>query len=174
MKKERKYWILTDTHFYHKMIIIYENRPENFNELIIKNCQEMISEDDIIIHLGDVIFSDQSKLKEILDQIPGYKILIRGNHDRQKEQWYKDKGFSEVYKTYSMGQILFSHEPVEISKYPGMKYNVHGHFHSKLRTEESRHERGYTFYTKNHLLLSIELEDYKPVELTEFMSRIKK
>ena len=172
-------------HFYHKNIIGYENRPHDFNELIITNWKSMVTADDLIIHLGDVIFAQAGRLYDILTVCPGKKILCRGNHDYEKEQWYKNKGFAEVYKHYVLGDILFSHKPMNIEEFEethGIKirYNIHGHFHSKIRSDRSESTRGdiegrrpddYPFYSKKHLRLSIEEEDYKPVLLEEFIKR---
>lgn len=164
-------------HWNHDNIIKYENRPLDFNELIIKNWRELVLPNDIVYHLGDVIFKREGELKYILGQLPGRKILIQGNHDRNKSFWYIEKGFESVHKYYTTSNgILLSHKPLdikEIEKSGGHKisFNIHGHFHNKQREELSRSKAGYPFYSEKHKLLSIEIEDYKPVLLDEFLSR---
>lgn len=170
-----KQWIITDTHFNHDNIIEYEIRPENFNELIIENWKSLVSDKDIIYHLGDVIFKRQGTLGEILEQLPGRKILLRGNHDMNKTQWYINKGFESVQNyLITLDGFLLSHHPMNFSEIDSeieIKYNIHGHFHRKNRDEIDRSAEGYPFYSEKHLLLSIEEENYKPVLIDEFIKR---
>jgi calcineurin-like phosphoesterase family protein len=165
-----KRWIITDTHYNHKNIVKYENRPENFKEIIIANCKSMIAPDDELYHLGDVIFSRKGEMFDINAQTPGIKYLTLGNHDG-KAQWYKNKGFDVVARYLIVDDILFSHHPMDLKQFIGMgiKYNIHGHFHKKTRKELDRTEKGYPFYSKLHFLLSIEEMDYKPILLDEFL-----
>jgi calcineurin-like phosphoesterase family protein len=172
-----KTWVITDTHLYHFNIIKYENRPLDFNERIITNWQALVGPEDLIYHLGDVIFKRQGTLGLILASLPGRKIMIRGNHDMNNSDWYVRKGFESVWKYFITDDgIVLSHEPVNIEELEikhgcDLKYNVHGHFHNKNREELSRSILGYPFYSDKHKLLSIEAEDYKPVLLDEFIKR---
>jgi len=184
-----KVWLITDTHWNHKSIIKYENRPENHGELICENWKDMVEEKDVVIHLGDVIFAKQGTLNEILAPLPGRKILIKGNHDRNSA-WYLTKGFDEVHKHYLIicDEILLSHKPMDIEAIEAelgikIRYNIHGHFHSKVREispdsppedTEGRRAEDYAFYSKRHLRLSIEEENYKPVELNDYLKRFEK
>ena len=51
-----KIWIIADTHFYHENIIKFENRPLDNVEQIIANWNKVVADEDLVIHLGDVIF----------------------------------------------------------------------------------------------------------------------
>jgi calcineurin-like phosphoesterase family protein len=67
-------WIIGDTHLYHDNIVKYCNRPEDHTEILIKNLQDMIHEDDTLIHLGDVIFYKGCiLLRDILEKVAGKK-----------------------------------------------------------------------------------------------------
>lgn len=162
-------WLTTDWHFGHKNIIKYESRPLNYQDQILNNLREKVSPDDIVINFGDVIFKQHSTITEMMNSLPGKYILVLGNHDRNKPQWYKNHGFYWVGKYYEYKNILFSHRPVDLSKWPNLKYNIHGHFHRKNRTDISRTKEFYPFYTKYHYLLSIEEMNYKPILLEDFM-----
>ena len=49
-------YLISDTHFNHKNIAKYCNRPENFNELIWENLGKL-KKGDLLIHLGgDICF----------------------------------------------------------------------------------------------------------------------
>ena len=51
-----KYYVISDTHFLHDNTIKYCNRPEDYNERIIENWRKVVSDEDTVIHLGDVRF----------------------------------------------------------------------------------------------------------------------
>ena len=56
MKQRITTYVVADTHFYHSAIRKYCHRPDNCDEIIIKNLENTLRESDILIHLGDVIF----------------------------------------------------------------------------------------------------------------------
>ena len=78
----------SDTHYYHKNIIRYSNRPykdvREMNESLIANYNSRVGPDDTCYHLGDFGFADQDKLRNIVSQLNGKKHLILGNHDNAK------------------------------------------------------------------------------------------
>lgn len=76
----------SDAHYYHKNIIKYCNRPfetvEEMNAELIKRHNEVVKPEDTWYFLGDFGFASNNKLKEIIAQLNGKKIIICGNHDR--------------------------------------------------------------------------------------------
>jgi calcineurin-like phosphoesterase family protein len=44
---------------------------------------EIISDEDIVYHLGDFCFGNGARKKELGNQLKGHKHLIRGSHDGQ-------------------------------------------------------------------------------------------
>jgi metallophosphoesterase superfamily enzyme len=106
-----------------------------------------------------------------MGRIPGYKILVNGNHDGNTSEWFLNHGFDEVHDALLHDRILFTHEPFDISKFTAIENNIHGHFHRAVRDEADRTALGYDFYTKNHAYLSIEEEDYKPISISEFIMK---
>ena len=59
-------WIISDTHFFHENIRRYCNRPENWQELIIKNWNDLVSPDETILHLGDFALATKAILTSLL------------------------------------------------------------------------------------------------------------
>lgn len=162
-------WLIPDTHWNHPNIIVYEKRPDNYKDLIIENWRAMIAPSDTVIHLGDVIFHDKHELKPILESLPGIKILVMGNHDKRTgtNSWFLRMGFNYVCKSHEYKNVLFSHKPLDMSQYPNLDFNVHGHFHRNSHTPEQ-----YPFYDiKKHIKVSIEENDYKPVQLGEVIGK---
>lgn len=115
----------SDTHFGHKNIIEYCNRPyktvEEMNQAMIDNWNAVVGPTDTIYHLGDVSFMKVEKTAEIIKQLNGHKILIRGNHDRGLHIM-KQIGFQEAYEKLQIeidGRTLWmSHHP-----YPFIEYD---------------------------------------------------
>jgi calcineurin-like phosphoesterase family protein len=159
-------YITTDWHLNHKNIVIYDNRPENFKEIIASNFQ-IIEDDDLLINLGDVIFNARHELKPFMDNIKGKKILIMGNHDRNTATWYSQQGFDKVFQKFVFNQIVFSHKPVKLGDYPGCKLNIHGHFHEYKEGLNTQ----YDFYSDKNICLTISEMKYKPILLKDFLEK---
>lgn len=140
----RRTHIISDTHFFHKKVIDYENRPfpnvHVMNEELIRRWNSVVRKDDQIIHLGDVSFGKAEETREIIKRLNGYKRLIMGNHDRDRSRkWWVDAGFDEVSEEPILFKEFFilSHEPIYLNA--NMPYaNVHGHIHN-LKYEGSHH-----------------------------------
>ena len=166
-KEQIKTYLMTDTHFCHERIINdFVFRPKNFKDKIIDNCQLSIRPQDVLIHLGDVIWGNKHQLIEINKQIPGRKILVRGNHDKtHSDTFFYNSGFSLVCQQLMIDNIILSHMPIELSEDYISKgvINIHGHFHNMPyeRWEESLKDR----LTDNHYLFSLETVKYRPVLL---------
>lgn len=134
MSRPALMWLITDTHFFHKTMSKECGWIEGYEEIIIGKCVNLIAQQDTLIHLGDVIFYQMTKLKSLLDRIPGKKILIRGNHDKKTNGWYERNGFVFVADQIVLGYTLLSHKPTK--DFPdGVMLNIHGHLHKKECTE---------------------------------------
>lgn len=159
-------YLIADAHYHHKNMQQFTGRPEDFTERINKNIRHIVRPQDEIIFLGDVIFGNQKQLKDILDTLPGRKILTRGNHDRHSHTWFYNAGFDFVCDQITIGQYVLSHFPVDI---PDNKINIHGHFHNvpAKKWEPYLVER----LTDNHYLLSLEIVNYQPILLNTAMER---
>ena len=154
-------YFIADTHFNHKNIIEYCNRPfkdtNKMNEYIIQKWNSVVKENDIVYHLGDVEFGTTEMLKDLICRLNGTKILLRGNHDfkRGVDGW-KEVGFSEVYKKrIELENLILTHAPIEIVEEG--KINVFGHIHDKPLDER--------FNKNNHICVSCDVVDYKPIAI---------
>lgn len=132
MKANRNVWLMTDWHFikYNKETRATYPRPGV--QTIIKNCKSFIKPNDVLIYLGDICDGEIEKKDEIanyISQIPGIKILVRGNNDLFDDKWYLDHGFKYVTNKFIYDGILFSHRPQDNNN----KLNIHGHIHGSAR-----------------------------------------
>jgi len=135
-------------------------RPADYQEQIIRNWLRLVHQDDLVYHLGDVIFAKAGTLGEILRSLPGRKILIRGNHDRESNSWYIRHGFDFVAHGVLTGGVWLTHAP-QATLPDGAIVNVHGHLHAGTHRSQT---------TADHCkLLALEVDGYSPVELDEFV-----
>ena len=130
-----KFFIISDTHFGHEQIIKYCGRPfkstKEMDEMLIKNWNEVVSNNDTIIHLGDVGFGKKAYIASIIKRLNGKKILIMGNHDNWSEQAYRDMGFHTVSRFPIIWNNFFmlSHAPLELNETTPY-FNYYGHVHN--------------------------------------------
>jgi calcineurin-like phosphoesterase family protein len=91
-----------DTHFGHRNVIAYCNRPyedvEEMNEDLIKRWNETVGPHDMVFHLGDFAFQNKERTRDTIQRLNGFKILIKGNHDNRTVSYYLEAGFREVHK----------------------------------------------------------------------------
>ncbi len=168
-------FFISDTHFYHDKIIRYANRPFKneleMNEVLIKNWNKRVKDDDTVYHLGDVgFFRSAQQMQDLMSELNGRKVLIKGNHDKFTKTQYKMAGFEAVtniynYPVYKSDDLeewvdqwfTLTHKPMVL--YPeGIV--LCGHIHQQF------------YYQGNNLNMSVEMWGYQPVTVKEILSRI--
>ena len=106
-------WVTSDTHFGHKNIIKFCNRPfddpDAMNQYMINEWNKKVKPDDIVYHLGDVALGKIADTLPLVAQLNGRKSLVPGNHDRcfPTNKDYNTRWWDE-YKQYFAIQPLFS------------------------------------------------------------------
>jgi calcineurin-like phosphoesterase family protein len=153
--KDKKVWIISDTHYGHKNICrgvtawrlpdgnipISQTRDfktiEQMNESIVNNINSVVGQDDVLIHLGDWSFGGFENVKIFRDRIVCKEIhLILGNHDHHIENNRGDcqELFASVNHytklMYKFGTFVLMHYPM--SSWDGLNKghtHLHGHVH---------------------------------------------
>lgn len=115
-------YIISDTHFDDPFCKDIDPAWPTSKEYVAL-LKKSVTENDTIIHLGDV------GNPAWMDELPGYKVLIMGNHDTKS---LCERHFHEIYDgpLYIGRKLLLSHEPVYV---PGA-VNIHGHAHNDSTT----------------------------------------
>jgi len=160
--------LFTDPHFKHRKLVEWGKRPDGF-EMLIKESWEQANSDDVIYCLGDVCLGDKVKAhEEYVKPMPGYKILILGNHDKEKPQWYLEHGWDEVHHKLMLKRpwrVLLTHKPqVDDGSFD---INIHGHFHNDSHRAKEPHY--LAIKSPKHRLLALECVQYKLVSLQDFI-----
>ena len=129
------YFFTADTHFRDPEILMGIPRPfksvDHMDSVMIKRFNERVGPDDTTFILGDFFHkvSGGTKPEEILAQLNGQKILIRGNHD-------KNNGVRTIIKhmtiEYFGQRILLIHDPkdaYDLMVKDTFDFVFHGHVH---------------------------------------------
>lgn len=164
-------WIISDTHFNHANIVKYCGRPADHTFIIERNWHAYVGENDPILHLGDVFFGPSSEASLILNDLPGDKYMLRGNHDKKNLHWYAEHGFKIVgdqSKIFYEYLLPFGNRRVLLSHYPDVHWldrwdiNIHGHIHNNGYAPGVSKKRDY----RN---VSIEVVSYRPWRLRDIV-----
>lgn len=145
-------FFIADTHFGHRRIIEFcpDSRPfnsiEEHDNTLIENWNEVVSENDRVFVLGDFFlggYKREDRIKEILNQLKGNKVLVQGNHDLDKSatQWLR-LGFDRVAPMVTYKGCILTHIPLDKGEIKGQSSrgrwlaNIHGHLHDHGNTKE--------------------------------------
>ena len=149
-------WFTSDHHFGHKNIIKYCNRPfdsvEDMNRGLVSLWNETVAPEDTTYVIGDVFLCKTKLIRETINKLNGYKILIMGNHDKSPN--VMKTLFDEVHYKYNYNlpdgtPVVLQHHPNEERDY----LQIHGHVHSGEPVQ------------RNRINVCVDLHDYRPVSL---------
>lgn len=168
-------FFISDTHWSHSNILRFTDsksgeliRPqfnsiEEMNETLIQNWNKVVTPQDKVYHLGDVIFGANQNFDKILSRLNGKKRLIAGNHDDLKDQ-NLTKHFQKIslWRIFKEFDFLVSHVPIFHGEIRKVKFNVHGHIHQNPDVSPF------------HLNISVEKTNYIPISVEEVIQRLKR
>jgi len=183
-----KVFATSDQHFMHFNIIKYANRPFDLSDEGIKECintivnkhNEIVSDDDLVLHLGDLGHGkNQSKeiIGYILENLKGKKILIKGNHDNWDDDFYLQYFQRVIDKFLLINGVFLCHYPCFKTQYSSdleleliervhkskPDVIIHGHCHNKNPeefTDEFKRINVSVDYTPNN---------FYPIEITNLI-----
>ena len=168
----RDIWVISDTHFGHKNIIDYCDRPFKttwlMNQAIRDNWNSVVKDGDIVYHLGDVYmgWNEPQTIGSFMASLKGRKRLVLGNHDDAKDPvLYNSFQKIMVWRMFPEFGLLLTHVPVHESSLfrgatgneeaPKKLRNVHGHIHEKNSP------------SPDHRNVSVEQINYRPINIEE-------
>lgn len=147
-----KVLFISDLHFGHKNVLSFDNRPfstiEEHDKALIERWNKRVAPEDTVWILGDISWYKSNKTIAILDQLNGYKCLIKGNHDgRFLKDLNARSRFGEIldYKDLVLAdgrQVVLCHYPIPCFRnhYYGA-YHLYGHVHSGFEHNMMEHVR---------------------------------
>lgn len=167
-------YYIGDTHFGHKSVITFDNRPfknvEEMDRVIIQRWNSRVQKKDNIYIVGDFAFRSEHPEEWYLEQLKGRKYLIIGNHDNKLLKNEKAMGyFEDVDKMMHVAdnghQICICHFPLaEWNGFYKGSYHIYGHIHNSrqdtwefMKTRQRAYNAGCMFH------------NYAPVTFRELM-----
>jgi calcineurin-like phosphoesterase family protein len=160
-------FITADHHFGHYNIIRHCNRPfktaEEMDDCLIANWNSAVSKNDIVWHLGDIIFRSARDPEYYISALNGKISIIFGNHDhkvaRRYESWFWEKYDLHEFN-YNKKRIILCHYP--LARWNGKNHgsiHFHGHSHGK-------------YFAPGQLILDVGVDchNYKPIPLDTAIS----
>lgn len=176
-----KIFFISDTHFRSETIIKYCNRPfvnaDEMDKKLIENWNAVVTPEDTVYHLGDMVMHESENIPPILEQLNGHIVLVRGNHDTKRKlsvfAQYPDKVEIRdiAYITYKGLFFVASHFPMTNTDFLDMVFQdnsevvvVHGHVHDKT-----------PFFTPNthSFNVSCDVTDFTPVPISKMYHMVK-
>lgn len=141
-----KIWITSDTHLGHDREFIWGPRGfvscAEHDAAVVEKWNSLVSDEDDVYLLGDVILGDSAHGIELLKQLKGKIHIARGNHDTDKRiQMYKECDnvveVCDIYRLkYNKIHFYMSHYPtitanLEKESIYQCEVNLYGHTHQQ-------------------------------------------
>lgn len=187
----QKLWFTSDTHFGHRNVIRFCNRPfediKKMSAALIKNWNECVKEDDIVFVLGDVFwFNDSLSIKRVLTQLNGIIYIIPGNHD-EFDSYHRIVDNPRFILCDDVVQLFLESEDnrwhrkimeIWMSHYPLMTWphrekgaiDLFGHIHSKPEGRDGV-DQDLPLH-KNQCDVGVDYWGYKPVQFEKLLEKM--
>jgi calcineurin-like phosphoesterase family protein len=201
MKNRKAIFFTSDWHIGHANVLAFDNRPfkdlDEMHKALVRNYNATVPECGVCYFLGDIGMGTVEVVREVISQLNGIKVLVRGNHDRKMHSCY-ELGFDVVLNEAA---IYIQNERVTMTHCPlrgtfredvmGMKgivgtENWHGEYKQKEFSIENRgqyHLHGHIHSPnggKSQKILGrqydvgVPANRYRPVSISEIESWIVK
>lgn len=175
-----------DTHFGHKNIIRYCNRPfgssEEMDEALVRNWNATVPPDATVFHLGDFALDSKKRWRELLGRLNGReKYLIIGNHDRGRLSEEYNPGFTEITDRMCIdvdGQlVILNHTPLEkvdsgFWHFESEAWQFYGHVHSGPLNTDNKAEPLIKSLLPTQYDIGVDNNGFRPVSFSEIKEHI--
>ena len=180
-------FFISDTHFGHSKIIDYCKRPfssiEEHDKTLIQNWNNTVGQDDTVFHLGDFAYGNSQFISNIIKQLNGNIILIKGNHDLRNMNPALYNIFSDVVY---QARILIDKQTVYLNHFPFLCFDhgdinlykdnysiqLFGHVHSgPLTSSKDVNRLNILFPTQYDV--GVDNNNYTPISWTDVKNKIK-
>lgn len=173
-------YLTSDLHFGHNREFIYGPRGfdnvHDQDEAIIERWNSIVTPEDEVYILGDLMLNDNAHGIECLKRLNGHKNFIRGNHDTDtRVELYMDEQGADIafcgdafrlkYRGY---HFMMTHYPtltgnLEKESLKQMTLNLYGHTHQKTNFYE---DRPYMYH------VGVDSHDCYPVSLDQIIEEM--
>lgn len=187
-------FLTSDLHIGHLNIIKYCRKDFEFSQagrlqcdnLILKNYNNLVSDKDIVIILGDAYFSDLEYATDYFAKLHGIRLLIKGNHDQRSNRFYiSNLGFKACFDFIAFEDLFFCHYPLDEidskkESYLRQEFEkgnfrtiYHGHIHDKdpvKRNGINRINVSVDYKPNNYSPLKLDQPDFEDYLRKQFLT----
>jgi calcineurin-like phosphoesterase family protein len=146
-------YFIADTHFFHRDLLGWNDfaprlfpSTEAMDQALIDAWNARVDGNDVVYHLGDIAFNPENvptneQIFDILKQLNGHIVFIKGNHDYRSLFKYlhahdPQLNGTDKFSFHDVGAIIkANHKQLFMTHYPLMMgivhqtLNLHGHIH---------------------------------------------
>ena len=143
-----KNFYISDLHFGHTNILHFDHRPwltiTEHDKALIDNWNSVVTNEDTVYIIGDFHWGKEADWIEVLEQLNGNKVLIKGNHDitpSKSRRYFQDvKDYKEIDDNGR--KVVLCHYPIPYFKnhFYGW-YHLYGHVHNTFEYNMVEHQR---------------------------------
>lgn len=171
-------YITSDLHFGHNKPFVYEARGfssiEEHDEAIIQRWNDIITNDDDVYILGDLMLNNNDNGAKCLKRLNGNKFMVRGNHDTDKRmEIYTGKDGLGIISMGDAGRLRYGGLTFYLSHFPTITgnneplkktmINLYGHTHQNTNFYE---DRPYMYH------VGMDSHDCHPVDIDTIIKEI--
>ena len=133
---DRDYYITSDLHFWHKGVLGFcpDTRPykdvEEMNQELITHWNSKVKGGDVVFSLGDFCFKAKQATQDIIDQLNGDIVWIKGNHCYKVFGQLGLPSCDYLEVRYDGVKVCMMHYPISCWNQQGRgSVMLHGHSH---------------------------------------------
>lgn len=178
-----KIWFTSDTHFFHKRILEYCQRPfanvEEMNNELIYRWNQVVRNDDVVFHLGDFCLGKPNKWNSILDRLNGKICLILGNHDTI----HLNENVAQRFERVAFQMLLnVNGQKIYLNHFPFLSYTgetdytwqLFGHIHSYQQGSQLIDNQRLTLLRPNQYDVGVDNNNFTPISYQQIEEIMKK
>lgn len=176
---EVKTWFTSDLHFGHDRDFLYGPRgfknTTEMSEEIVKRWNAVVSKEDTVYVLGDLMLNDDKYGMSLLKQLNGTLVIIRGNHDSDKRISNYVSAHNVAYVT-DASYLKYKGWNFYLSHYPTITDNMDNKpLHRKLiNLFGHTHQKEYWYEDYDNMFhVGMDSNDCRPIEIDEIIEKLK-
>ena len=170
---------ISDLHFGHKNVIIYDRRPfadvDEMDHVLIELWNARVCNDDHVYIVGDLCYKNDHPEQWYLRQLKGRKYLVIGNHDWRRivnqHKWRFELMTQQINMKIGKRHIILNHYPMLAfsGAWRGVdaSYQLFGHVHTSPYTDEGLDQVRMKMLFTSQYDVGVDNNDFTPVSWKE-------
>jgi calcineurin-like phosphoesterase family protein len=162
-------FVTSDHHFYlwkTQFGGVFGESSEEDDARHIELWNSVVGKDDLVLYVGDFCDGEIASLEALHKKLNGRKVLIKGNHDRLDDEWYRFV-FEDVVNELRIDELNLRliHIKEEASeRRPGERL-IYGHDHRSREIAPAT--------TRDSICACAKWHDWKPITLVEAFRKME-